>query len=99
MYRKVFLIAAGTALLGLAACEENDPLYREGQWHPTHVNRANLTLQAAYPADLVRGTGTHTSDGQLAAVAVQRLHDGKVKKLPDAGLSEITVKGQGESGE
>jgi hypothetical protein len=35
----------------------------------------------------------------LDANAIQRLHDNKVKKLPNAGLSDISVKSQGDSGE
>jgi hypothetical protein len=86
------------ALLGVAGCEQYDPLYRAGTWNPMHVNSADLTMQAAYPADLVRGTGAAAGDGQLAAAAVTRLHTDKVKKLPEAGVSDITTQGQGGSG-
>jgi hypothetical protein len=99
MPRKFILAAASLATLAVAGCEEYDPLYREGLWQPMHVNRTNLTMAVANPADLVRGHGVPTADGQLAAAAVQRLHDNKVKKLPDAGLAEIKVSGQGGSGE
>jgi hypothetical protein len=98
MYRKILFTAAATSLLGLSACDQIDPLEREGVWHPMHVNRADLTMQAAYPADLVRGSGVHSNDGQLAAAAVQRLHENKVKKLIDSGLSDISVQSQGSSG-
>jgi hypothetical protein len=100
MHRKRLLTSViAMTTLGLAGCDQYDPLYREGLWHPTHSNRADLTLMAANPADLVRGTGVRGSDGVLDAAAIQRLHDNKVKKLPQAGLSDITVKGQGESGD
>jgi hypothetical protein len=64
---------------------------------PNHSNRNNTVVQVAYPADLVRGTGSRTTDGVLAADAIQRLHDDKVKKLPQAGLSDVTTKSQGGS--
>jgi type IV pilus biogenesis protein CpaD/CtpE len=72
---------------------------REGLWHPIHTNRANTTLMAANPADLVRGHGVSGSDAQLDAAAIERLETNKVKKLPDAGLSDISVKSQGGSSE
>jgi hypothetical protein len=100
MNGKVLLTGAGAAaLLALGACTQDDPLLRDGVFHPQHVNRANLTMMAANPSDLVHGTGSRTTDGQVAAAAVQRLHDGKVKKLPDAGISQITVQAQGGSAE
>ncbi|HTZ71322.1 MAG TPA: hypothetical protein VMB71_11780 [Acetobacteraceae bacterium] len=100
MNRFLLLAAVGAAsLVGLAGCDTYDPLLRDGLWHPTHVNRADLTMMAANPADLVRGTGTHSTDGVLAAAAIQRLHDNKVKKLPEAGISDIHVSSQGGSGD
>ena len=50
----------------------------------------------ANPADLVRGTGVSTGDGQLAAAAVDRLRTDKVKKLP---ASDVAQFGAGSSGE
>jgi hypothetical protein len=99
MYRKFLLAASAGSLLGLSACDQYDPLLRDGLWHPMHINRADLTMQAAYPGDLVRGTGAHTSDGQLDAAAIQRLHDDKTKKLLDSGLSDVVAKGQGGGGD
>jgi hypothetical protein len=90
---------AAAAMLAVGGCDATDPLLRAGLWRPSHANRVNLTVTAAYPADLVRGTGSNTSDGVLAAAAVDRLHINKVKKLPNAGLSEIEVKSQGGSEE
>ena len=90
------LVLAG-ALLSLASCSEAyDPLYRDGLWEPTHPNRANLALMVANPTDLVRGTGRATADGQLAAAAVDRLRNDKVKKLPAA---DVAAFGAGSSGE
>lgn len=85
-------------LLVLSACgPEYDPLTREGLWHPEHDNRANLVLQVANPSDLVRGTGTVSSDGQLASAAVDRLRNDKVKKLPAADISQLAVGSSGQN--
>jgi len=97
--RNLVRAASGLGLLALAACDATDPQFRDGLWHPIHVNRANLTLTAAYPADLVRGSGVVGSDGTLAAAAIDRLRTNKVKKLQDAGLSEIKVSSQSSGGE
>ncbi len=75
----------------------NDPLTRDGVWTPNHANRANLALQIANPADLSRGTGTTGGDGHIAAIAVARYRDNKVKLLPQVGLSQITTTNQAES--
>ena len=94
--KALFLLACAGALCApLAGCYEYDPLYRDGMWHPTHPNRPNTTLMAANPADLVRGHGVAGSDAKLDVAAVDRLYDNKVKKLPNAGLSDIQVKAQG----
>ncbi len=91
------LAALGT-LLALSACgPEFDPLSREGLYEPVHSNRANLALQVANPADLVRGTGRTTSDGQLAAAAVDRLRTDKIKKLPSSDISTISAGNSGDN--
>jgi hypothetical protein len=96
MLNRIFLTTLALTGAGLlAGCDATDPLLRDGQWHAEHINRANLTLMAANPVDLVRGTGETTTDGILAAAAVDRLYTNKVKKLPDAGLSPVAVTGQG----
>ncbi len=83
-------------LLALSACgPEFDPLSRGGLYQPTHVNRANLVAQVANPADLVRGTGSATADGQLAAAAVDRLRTDRVKKLPASDLAAVTANSSG----
>jgi hypothetical protein len=93
-------VVAYPALLALLAAvagcgPKYDPLMRDGLWRPMHVNRANLVMQVANPADLVRGTGTTTSDGQLAALAVERLRNDKIKPLPAAGLAEVSATNSG----
>jgi hypothetical protein len=99
MLKPALATGATAALLAAGGCDATDPLLRAGLWNPNHASRVNLTLSAAYPADLVRGTGSNAADGVLAATAVERLHAGKVKKLPEAGLSEIEVKSQGGNAE
>jgi len=94
-FKPALALGAVAGLLAVSACDATDPLLRPGLWRPNHASRANLIVTAAYPADLVRGTGSATSDGVVAAAAVDRFHIGKVKKLPEAGLSEIEVKSQG----
>jgi hypothetical protein len=92
--RRTLLLSA--LLVGLAGCgPAYEPLTRDGVWRAEHVNRANLTLMAASPADLVRGTGTQATDGQVQAAAVERYRNDKVKKLPDSGLTQLSVTGSG----
>ena len=69
--------AAAACLVSLTGCNDVDPLLKEGLWHPIHVNKANATLMAANPADLVRGHGVQGSDGVLDAAAVDRLMTGR----------------------
>jgi type IV pilus biogenesis protein CpaD/CtpE len=94
--RLILTAAAVTGAALLAGCAQTDPIRREGVWTPTHVNRADITLMAANPADLVRGTGETTSSGVMAAAAIDRLYTNKLKKLPDSGLAQIQT--QGSSG-
>jgi hypothetical protein len=99
MLKPALATGAAAAILAVGGCDATDPLLRAGLWHPNHSSRVNLTVTAAYPADLVRGSGSATTDGTVAAAAVDRLHTDKVKKLPEAGLSEIETKNQGGGGE
>ncbi len=92
----VLLSGAGALCASLGGCDDIDPLYREGMWHPTHVNRPNATLMVADPADLVRGHGVAGSDSRLDVAAIDRMYADKVKKLPNSGLSDVTAKSQGE---
>ncbi len=89
--RHLVLLAA----IGLAGCDAIDPLHRAGLWQPNGANGADLALQVANPADLVRGTGATTTDGQVAAAAVARLREDKVKKLPASDVSDFQ---QGNAG-
>ena len=91
-------LAASGSLFWLAACTPaTDPLYRDGLWQPSHVNRANLAEMVANPSDLVRGTGTTGSDGQIAANAVDRLRNDKVKKLPAADIAAVAAGNSGDN--
>jgi type IV pilus biogenesis protein CpaD/CtpE len=90
--------AAICLLLATASCgADYDPLTREGLWEPGHSNHNNLALQAANPGDLVRGSGTTGGDGQLAAAAVDRLRNDKVKKLPASDISQVTTSNSGDN--
>jgi hypothetical protein len=92
-------LGAGLALLLLAGCDTTDPQLRtDGVWVPTGVNDANLAAEIANPSDLVVGqSGGAGTDGHLAAAAVRRLRQDKVKALPDSGLSDIQVTGGGSA--
>ncbi len=93
---KTAILLGGTA--ALAGCGQDfDPLTREGLWHPNHANHTDLTLMVANPADLVRGTGVTTSDGQLAAAAIDRLRTDKVKKLPASDVANIGATSSGDN--
>ncbi len=85
----VACLAVPPALL-LTGCQYyTDPLTNPDLWHADHANRANLTMQVANPADLVRGSAASTSNGQLAAAAVDRLLTEKVKALPQSDVANI----------
>lgn len=84
------LLALGLAHLSVA-CTATDPLYATGRWNPTNVNAANLAAQVADPSDLQRGRHVTGSDALLAAAAVARLRQDRVKKLQDSGLAQISV--------
>jgi type IV pilus biogenesis protein CpaD/CtpE len=95
--RRATLSAARLTLIPLAivallsACAATDPLLNPNDWRPNGANEANIAAQVANPADLKRGRGASGTDGEQAAVAVQRLRAGKVKALPDSGISELHV--------
>ena len=86
------------ALLGVVGCGPAfDPLTREGLWRPIQVNHDNLVAMVANPADLVRGTGTTTADGQIATVAIERLRTDKVKKLPASDIAALAAGNSGDN--
>ncbi len=90
--------AAICLLLATASCgPDYDPLTREGLWQPGHTNHNNLTMQVANPGDLVRGSGTTGGDGQLAAAAVDRLRNDKLKKLPASDISQVSTSNSGDN--
>lgn len=90
------LLALAALFAPLAACTVTDPLEGEGLWKAQHVNRANLVLMAANPADLVRGQGEAGSDGVLAAAAIDRLYNNKLKRLPALQTTKVIQAGGGE---
>jgi type IV pilus biogenesis protein CpaD/CtpE len=73
----------------LAGCTEIDPMTSEGAWHPVGANAANLRRMVAVPGDLVQGVAAKTSDGNMAARAMDRLRTDRVRQLPDVGISNI----------
>lgn len=80
MHRYILL-----ALLALCGCVETDPVNREGVWNPTGANARNIAAMAASPQDLIRGRSDTRGNGLLAADAVTRLHQGKVRPLLSLG--------------
>ena len=76
-------------MLTLAGCAAQDPLTRPGLWHPVGANDANLQAMVADTDDLVTGVANRRADGQVAAAAVVRYRAGRVKELPDSGISKI----------
>ena len=85
------LLPAAAALALLSACTATDPLYQSGHWQATNVNQANLVVQVENPDDLYHGRQSSGSDALIAAAAVGRLRQDRVKKLPDSGLAQITL--------
>ena len=93
---RMLIVLAATGLL--AACHGiDDPYERAGTWQPNHSNDANLRAMVANPGDLQRGRGDGSSMGDLAAAAVSRLRNDKVKALPDSGVSEVRTMSNGTS--
>jgi type IV pilus biogenesis protein CpaD/CtpE len=54
-------------------------------------------LQVANPGDLVRGSGTTGGDGQMAAAAIERMRNDKLKKLPAADLAQVSANNSGDN--
>jgi hypothetical protein len=78
-------------LLALAGCNQNqfDPYKREGVWRPNGANADNLRAMVAVPADLVEAMPASPANGVLAAEALNRLRQDRVRPLPDSGLAQI----------
>ena len=83
--------AAMLLLLGLAGCDQTDPYLRDGVWRPTGVNDDNLRAMVAEPSDLLTASPAAPANGTLAAAAVRRLLQGRVRQLPDSGVAQITL--------
>ena len=89
------LLALAAMVAVVAGCSETDPVLTPRLWNPVGVNETNIAAMVASPSDLVRGVDEPGSDGVRAAIAVQRLETNRVKALPDSGLSEVKLEGNG----
>lgn len=77
-------------LLPLVACVGPLDVHdRAGTWQPVGANEANLRAMIADPDDLVTGVADTRADGQVVAAAVARYRIGKVKDLPNTGISKV----------
>ena len=94
MIRFPFFVVAA-AMAGLAGCADLDPETRPGEWRPVGANEANLRAMVAVPGDLALGAAAPSSDGLLAAKAVERLRAGKTYPLPESGISKVGNNGGG----
>lgn len=72
-------------ILTLAGCAV-DPYTRDGVWRPSAVNDTNLRAMVADPRDLQQGVGEPGANGALAAAAVQRLLEDRVRPLPSTNI-------------
>lgn len=75
-------------VVALAGCNAIDPYIREGTWRPNDSNEANLRAMVASPSDLVRGV-EGPGNGQLAAAALDRYRNDKVRQLPESGVAQV----------
>ena len=92
-------IALLVLLAALTACSADDLAGPGARWHPTGANDINLAAMVADPLDLVNGAVTRGADGAVAANAVARYRAGKIKPLPDSGISKITTVSSGSGGQ
>ncbi len=77
-------------LLAASGCTMvQDPMMREGTWHPTDANAANLAAMVANPHDLVEGEQASGTTGPEAVLPVARLRADKVKPLPNNSIVQI----------
>jgi len=89
------LTAGGCTMTG-------NPMYRDGTWHPTGANAANLAAEVADPQDLIAGRGAAGTPGPLAVLPVENLRADTVKPLPADSIetlgSATTPSGEPSSG-
>jgi len=73
MKRSTIMILALSAL-PLTACQGAfDPWQRPGLWQPTGAPQEDLAQQTHYKGELIKGSGTATSDGGFAQSAIQSI--------------------------
>lgn len=100
--RIIWLSLAFPLLLAASGCTMvQNPMMREGTWHPTGANAANLAAMVANPHDLVEGQAETGTIGPEAAMPVARLRADKVKPLPNNSIVQIggtTTNDSGSSG-
>jgi type IV pilus biogenesis protein CpaD/CtpE len=88
--RFLWLSLALPILLASSGCTMvQDPMMREGTWHPTGASAANLAAMVANPHDLVEGESASGTIGPEAVLPVARLRADKVKPLPDNAIVQI----------
>ena len=100
MSRSVLLkLAAATALLTLAGCDQRDPYLRTDVWKPTGANAGNIAAMVADPNDLIRGHGTMINDTSEPALAVGHIWSDQPKSFtPGAGGGSGGAGGSGSGG-
>lgn len=76
-------------LLVLAGCDFTDPYRRAGIWRPVGANEANLRAMMVAPSDLAVAAPSARADGGMAAAAIRRLRQDRVRPLLDSGLAQI----------
>ena len=84
-------------LLACAGCNAIDPLYRDGLWHPTGANAANLAAMVDVPSDLVRGGGRRDAGADLPVDAIDRYRHDRVRSLPTVATSAVAPTGGGDN--
>jgi hypothetical protein len=85
--RTLLLLLA--VLFAAQGCEQIDPYLREGNWRPNGSNPRNLRAMILVPAELVAAAPSGHAEGVLAAAAVDRLRQDRVRPLPDSALAQI----------
>ena len=89
----------GAALiLACAGCNAIDPLYRDGLWHPTGANAANLAAMVDVPSDLVRGAGRRDAGADVPVDAIDRYRHDRVRGLPTVATSAVAPASGSDNG-